>query len=286
MSDFFSSSPLSPNGSSFDCSNIHFQAEKTPLHCPISQSTQDESTNEKIERELEESENLARSLMEEESMNAYQMQLAYMRDNCDHLNPEELEALQIAFREATEDPVGFGMQVESEDTNSSLDSQQDESEEWSYDRLLALGQAMGDVKTERWKNRAALLIGELEVLPFSSIDKNVVEVVTPVLLLSALAPTPTPTPTPTPGPDIQLPMSKRHRIEDRCSICMEPYVAVDLLVLFPCSHGFHETCGKEWGHEHNSCPVCKTKIAESPLNHFPLFNPKRIQPVAYIPRML
>ena len=117
-------------------SNIHGICHSNVRYdSPQENSKNIETSLEKRQRELEESEQLARMLMEEESMNAYHMQLQYLNDNEDMLDPIERAAIQNALREADT------MQNE----NNLNENNSEVSEDMSYDHLLELGQVLGGI---------------------------------------------------------------------------------------------------------------------------------------------
>ena len=124
-------------------------------------------------RELEESERLAWQLMQEESMSAYQMQLDYLKNNMDGMNDEEMQAIESILRES-EVVVGVPAAATSDDASFADEENEDEDQEhssanWSYEQLLALGEAIGDVKTEKWRMRSADAISALPLCNYSDI---------------------------------------------------------------------------------------------------------------------
>ena len=55
------------------------------------------------------------------------------------------------------------------------------------------------------------------------------------------------------------------RFQDyRCAVCMDNFEAEDVLHLLPCEHYFHCDCTTGWLADHNSCPICKVRVAASP----------------------
>jgi len=123
----------------------------------------EETQEEKEQRELEESEALARQLMAEEALASYSQSADYLRNNSQDFNPEDLAALQAALQE--EDPNGGGLE---EDSEGEIDL--------DYDGLLELGERIGDVKEERWKLKADSEIAKLPVIVYKegmfSVTKN------------------------------------------------------------------------------------------------------------------
>lgn len=91
---------------------------------------------EDIRRMDEESERLAWELMQQDNLEAYNYQVEFMRENSAALDPADLAALQQAMEEERRNFAA--VQPEGEE-----DDEVDNSEEWTYDRLLALGEAVG-----------------------------------------------------------------------------------------------------------------------------------------------
>lgn len=117
----------------------------------------EETEEERIQRELEESEALARQMMAEEAMATYAMSIESLRQNADQFSEEDLAALQAAMAE--EDPE--------EDIGEANDGESgDNSHEMSYDALLRLGERIGDVKEERWACEAQDKIDKIPTLFF------------------------------------------------------------------------------------------------------------------------
>ncbi|KAL7518135.1 hypothetical protein ACHAWX_002994 [Stephanocyclus meneghinianus] len=112
-------------------------------------SAAEETEEQRTQREMEESEALARQLMAEEAMASYNMSANFLRDNADQFSAEDLAALQAAMAE--EDPEASDEEYEA-----------DESREMSYDALLRLGERIGDVKEERW---ALIAMEKIESIP-------------------------------------------------------------------------------------------------------------------------
>lgn len=96
-------------------------------------------SEEDIRKMNEESERLAWELMQQESLDAYNCQLEFMRDNSAGLDPADLAALQQAMDEERR-AIAVG-----EEGGEGAD-EMDDSEEWTYDRLLALGEAVGGTR--------------------------------------------------------------------------------------------------------------------------------------------
>ena len=153
-----------------------------------------ETTDERVAREMEESERLAYEMMREEAQSAYEMQMEFMRANSDTMSAEDFAALQAAIGMDTgigdmamingTDGIqgqyaGNGDEQDEEHddgsrSNDSVDSNTSgASSGWrdpnNYERLLALGNQIGDVKTERWRLRAQGVIDALPRIKYSEI---------------------------------------------------------------------------------------------------------------------
>ena len=115
----------------------------SPMLTPIAEShaiaapSNSEPTEEDIQKMNEESERLAWELMQQESIDAYNFQVEFMRENSAAMDPADLAALEKAMAEermaiASPEELEEGEEIEEED-----------SENWSYDRLLELGEQVG-----------------------------------------------------------------------------------------------------------------------------------------------
>ena len=60
------------------------------------------------------------------------------------------------------------------------------------------------------------------------------------------------------------PKIKKVRNDPSCAVCMEVFAGEDKLNVLPCQHYFHETCTQGWLADHNSCPMCKSKVSVTP----------------------
>lgn len=136
--------------------------EEERTSSPPTQDIQQVDEQERLRRDMEESERLAWELMRQESMEAYEMQVRFMQENAESLSQEDLAALQLAINEMN--PANNIRDEEEEGPD-------EESEQWDYDQLLELGQTIGDVKTERWRLRASSVISSLAVLSFQDIQE-------------------------------------------------------------------------------------------------------------------
>ena len=113
---------------------------------------EEETEEQRIQREIEESEALARQMMAEEAMATYHMSIENLRNNAEHFSEEDLAALQAAMAE--------------EDPEEDEAAESDNSHEMSYDALLRLGERIGDVKEERWAFVAQNKIEKIPTLLF------------------------------------------------------------------------------------------------------------------------
>ena len=112
---------------------------------------EEESETDRIRREQEASEALARAMMAEEATLVYQNQIQMMRENPEHLSEEDMAAIraleeQDRLEEERERAAELGVDSEGE---------------LSYDALLNLGEHIGDVRKERWALEAQKHIDNL-----------------------------------------------------------------------------------------------------------------------------
>lgn len=208
----------------------------TPGDVQIVQQTIPSSV-EKRQREIEESERLAWQLMEEESINAYEMQVKYMRDHPELFDEADLSAVGAALQENVLSPSqNRNAQEDSnyQDDSENGDTEDENSADWTYEQLLELGRTIGDVKTERWKMRSANVISRLTKLSFKLYKEQKIEL---GIMVEGDA---------------------------TCSVCMECHEDDSEVIELPCGHFFHALCSEEWLKENNSCPLCKKKITSSP----------------------
>jgi hypothetical protein len=139
---------------------------------------QEESEDARIARELAESEALAWQMMQQEADNAYHLQMEYMRNNRDQMSQEDYEALnqivtESALPAAAAPPTPSPEPDEREGAEREEGDSSDSSAAWedpnNYDRLLALGNHIGDVKTERWRQRSQAIIESLPLVSYSDV---------------------------------------------------------------------------------------------------------------------
>lgn len=163
---FSVASPIGIDDSTNSSNNSYENKEHGDSQSNLGVNTPDESTNsnesesedQRMARELAESEVLARRLMAEEAMASYTMSQDFLSANADQFSNEDLAALQAAMEE--------------EDPNASVDEDvEDDSQELSYDTLLRLGERIGDVKSERWAMRSHKEIAKLPTFIYEGSDK-------------------------------------------------------------------------------------------------------------------
>jgi len=267
-----------------------------------------ETDAQRIERELHESEQLAYAMMREEAEQAYTMQLEFMRDNANNLSAEDLAALRAAVGlsvlPARRHEVVSGADTsyqsgDNDEANTSSDSVNSNasgaSAAWSdpnnYERLLALGSEIGDVKTERWRLRAQSVIDSLphisykEILRLSQPAIHIQGIDSDAISVSTSNETNFVGNAKSTASTVQeSPQQQHHKLADildedaeqhphkrlclrtidsTCSVCMEKFEEVESLqlVLLPCSHYLHDDCIKAWMSDNNSCPICLAEVS-------------------------
>ena len=179
---------------------------------PAPNRTNNDSQSEKRQRELDESEKLAWELMREENEQAYRVQVEYLQNSQGNISAEDLLLLQSMMNEENQQHLATN-------TSPSEEEDQEEEESWDYGRLLELGEVLGDVKTERWRKRSQAVISQLNrfTLPSTYTANSLSDM-----------------------PDTQCPS------DAQCVVCMEDFVADEVLIALPCRHTFHEACCSLW----------------------------------------
>lgn len=182
-------------------------------------SEDDEELARRLQREEEESLELARTLMAEEAMASYQHHFDMMRQDVrpEHMSPEEYRALEVVLAEE---------ELQQEDDADADDDDEDNNE--SYDRMLQLGDRIGDVKSERWALQADKYIVALPVVQYT----------------------------------------EQHRHDDdesgdtasKCLVCQCDYDVGDTLLRLPCGHLFHQECIDPWLQSKDFCAYCRQCI--------------------------
>uniref|UniRef100_A0AAV1UM63 RING-type domain-containing protein n=1 Tax=Peronospora matthiolae TaxID=2874970 RepID=A0AAV1UM63_9STRA len=91
----------------------------------------------------------------------------------------------------------------------------------TYEELLRLGEEVGDVKQERWRQIAVQVISGLPTHQWTD----------------------------------------SHGEKHTCIVCQYNFMPNDRAMTLPCAHVFHEDCVDSWIRENNSCPLCKREIS-------------------------
>lgn len=194
--------------------------------------------------------------------------------------------------------------ADADDDSAAADEEQEEQEEqWDYEQLLQLGARLGDVKTERWRMRAQSIIDSLPTCAFADVRTHitgqqptaVVDLAEDSAIIDLLNDSMESAAKESAHVDKKARLSHEKPArpdasavaveeEEHCIVCMEPYVAEDMVRVLPCSHFFHCHCTQGWlavssfavplvfrrfltrvaSQDHNSCPYCKTKVTASP----------------------
>ena len=201
---------LLEDGSSPACDRLASTDENSS---PAPNRTNNDSQSEKRQRELDESEKLAWELMREENEEAYRVQVEYLQNSQGNISAEDLLLLQSMMNEENQQHLAANTSPSEEE------GQEEEQESWDYERLLELGEVLGDVKTERWRKRSQAVISQLNrfTLPSTYTSNS----------LSDMTGTQCPSDT-------------------QCVVCMEDFIADEMLIALPCRHTFHETCCSLW----------------------------------------
>jgi len=193
-----------------------------------------ETEEERMMREIEESEALARQLMAEEAMASYAMSTNYLRDNADQFSEEDMAALQAAMAEEDPDahhpPGELDGDYDEENEEGAIIDGVDDSRDMSYDALLRLGERIGSVKEERWALVARGKISEL-------------------------------------CPKLEFTMSMalgkaENHTEVKCQVCQFTYEEGEILRRLPCGHCFHAACIEQWLETKDTCALCRKSIVE------------------------
>jgi hypothetical protein len=179
---------------------------------------------------------LARRLMQEESMLVYrelqqatvQMALASMQgggvDDMDEDTRLSLQLMQAEVQQmhgTSEEGMAALAQASAVAASAEQEEEGGTNAEMDYDALLQLGEALGDVQTERWQARAASVIETLPVGAWSGKGECMCAI---------------------------------------CRCDFDEDDEDDEVMKLPCSHEFHKDCAVQWLKDHPSCPYCKTGI--------------------------
>lgn len=269
-------------------------------------AVREETDQERIARETRESEAYVWELMRAEAQAAHDAQMEFMRANAHLLSPEDLAALQQAVNESV-DPALLAPALggrggdddqaadgEGEDGEEGDEEEEDDDDAaWNdpnnYDRLLALGDQIGDVKKDKWRAGADAIIAGFARMKYTEIIALYEATTAKAAAGNAVS---------SPGSAVAAPSSgspssssppypdKRHRPphaqahstvtsirfhDKRCAVCMDSFESPDPetgaepeLCVLPCTHYFHPDCATGWVRHNNSCPGCKSKIVASP----------------------
>ena len=109
---------------------------------------------------------------------------------------------------------------------------QGDPEELSYDELLDLGERLGDVRKERWREQSHRVICALRVARFGDVQANPASFVPGLVFRDTM-----------------------------CVICQFTFEAADDVKLMPaCPHSFHTDCVDAWLRDNDRCAMCKTSV--------------------------
>ena len=174
------------------------------------------SAEEQARRDEQASIELARAMMEEEAMASYavsyEISMDYLRNNQTEYSQEDLAALEAAVQE---------------EENAGEDNEVDVSG-MSYDMMLRLGEQIGDVKLERWAQKAQQVIDSLPTSTFDPAEKK----------------------------------ESPNDCDVKCLICQCHYDKGEKLRTLPCNHCFHTDCVDQWLLSKDFCPYCRTSLAD------------------------
>ena len=230
----------------------------------------EETEEERIRRENEESERLAWELMQEEQNAAYQAQIDFLNQNVNNFSDEDRAALALVMQESANilrqnsaiTDRNNSQGEEDDDEGDGDEDDNDDEQAWAggehYERLLELGNVLGDVKTERWRLRSDSVIADLPTVTYKNVEEE-------HLRCREASTTSSTTATPSTSGSGEKKRKVIRTLDVKCSICMEQYVENDELTLLPaCDHYFHVDCAKGWLKDHNSCPICKIEVSATP----------------------
>lgn len=159
---------------------------------------------------------LARMLMAQEAMESYALSADYLRYNSAQYSQEDLEALQAA------------LDSDDEEDDDELEMEGGgETNDMEYEMMLRLGEAIGDVKQERWKLKAEQHIAKLPTFAFSTKDVKHLD---------------------------------ENDSRCKCLVCQFSYEEADSLRELPCGHCFHTECVDQWLKEKDCCAYCRQPI--------------------------
>ena len=107
-----------------------------------------ETDEERVARELAESEALAVELLQQESQEAYRIQMEFIRENADNISSEDYAVMQRLISETEGQQQAASEHDESDNAEDDEADERDQSDPdgWDYERLLALGNIIGGIK--------------------------------------------------------------------------------------------------------------------------------------------
>merc|ERR1740130_1891041 len=191
----------------------------------------DEVSSKTQEELFLESEQLARQMMEEESsanmrrLEAAQMQYALQMDEDEIAQLEEVDpSMAMALRLQREEQMGHQEEGGEFDEDMPMEVDVDD---MTYEEMLQLGDRIGDVKEERWRERSDQYITSLPLVIYGSPPQD----------------------------------RARSSTEEKCLVCQCNYEEGDTLKKLPCNHHYHADCIDQWLQCKNTCPVCKKSIS-------------------------
>jgi hypothetical protein len=113
------------------------------------EEVEDEDEDERKKREIQESERLAWALLQQESEEAYRIQIQYLRQNSNSLSTNEILLMESLINpHPTIVDSSYNVERIDESTSSGDNDAEDEEQSsgWDYDRLLELGNILGGNK--------------------------------------------------------------------------------------------------------------------------------------------
>jgi hypothetical protein len=196
-----------------------------------------ESADERMAREMQESEALARLLMAEEAEQSFALQYELFGSASATMDQVDLVAVQQLLRSDEENQRAYrGTEEEEVDLSSAGAEEEDQADvdeaghgetsmQPSYDDLISLGHRIGDVKAERWAFKAQKVIDSLKCCVHEGTGDY----------------------------------------DSMCVFCRDEYSIGDKLRFLPCKHAFHASCVDEWLKANDSCPMCKRPVVDEEL---------------------
>ncbi|KAH9260472.1 hypothetical protein BASA81_001642 [Batrachochytrium salamandrivorans] len=153
---------------------------------------------------------------------ARQLMEAEEQEFLERLHNEQSRAL-AQLRNAGDGGESWLNNISQEDDGES-DGGEGEEEDMSYERMLEIGETLGDVKTERWRERSAQVLAGFVQVQYRD-----------------------------------LPVA--YRGTDMCVICQFAFETEDEVKLMPnCTHCFHPECTDAWIKDHSACATCKALV--------------------------